>query len=254
MSESSLPDHPIYISGLEPGAVMELTRQWEERFPGKGQAIMELLGPFYSRWFSFELESPRHDLEARCRAAVFWRNIEGVVVLNGWTSLRDALSVSLGDSLVESFEGGVHDGRIVDLVGDGIVETLGDRLVDAFLESLSRSVQAHIRDSLLGRSREAFSRGNLGSWFWSWLWAWIQLKLIPSSLHVMRYKLATATWGKSASSVFESLVACLVSAVAFRVAGGDRENFEPLLALWRSGNLPAGFDRDGQLLVLCATP
>lgn len=56
-----------------------------------------------------------------------------------------------------------------------------------------------------------------------------------------------ALWG----CIHSNILMTIVCAVGYLIAKRDQESFKPLLALWRSGNLPIGFDRDNTLVVLC---
>ena len=53
-------------------------------------------------------------------------------------------------------------------------------------------------------------------------------------------------------SLGNSLGNSLFYACGYALIEGQDEDFSPLLRLWRSGNLPVGFDREGNLLVICA--
>ncbi|MBI5654146.1 hypothetical protein HZC53_00610 [Candidatus Uhrbacteria bacterium] len=54
--------------------------------------------------------------------------------------------------------------------------------------------------------------------------------------------------------LLDSLQFTLVHACSFAIAGNGKEaaKFRPFFELWLAGNLPVGFDRDGNLLVLVA--
>ena len=81
-------------------------QKWEERFPGKGKALMEVLRPFYD--WKLELKPALPDLEERAKKAVSWREISGVRVFTEYYldssmySLRASLLNSLEDSLMAS--------------------------------------------------------------------------------------------------------------------------------------------------------
>lgn len=63
------PSKPAPPHGLSRKRYKELVRYWDEHYPGKGAAIMDLLGPFYDPSLILRPASP--DLEQRCRAALF---------------------------------------------------------------------------------------------------------------------------------------------------------------------------------------
>ena len=79
---------------------------WEKRYPGKGEAIMGVLRPFYG--WKPELKPALPDLKACAKKAIFWREVKGVRVFqlsdaaSLWDSLRDSLRYSLGASLGDS--------------------------------------------------------------------------------------------------------------------------------------------------------
>jgi hypothetical protein len=90
---------------------------WEERFPRKGRAIMEVLRPFYI-WKPV-LKPPLPDLEIKAKEAVFWRGVTGVRIFSRAEAvspqdsigfwLRDSLGDSLGDSLEDPLGNSLRD-------------------------------------------------------------------------------------------------------------------------------------------------
>ena len=90
---------------------------WESRFPGKGEALMEILRPFYD--WEPELKPVLPDLEERIRNVVFWRDTLDVKVFtisdggSLWASLWDSLwsspRSSLRDSLRDSLWASLRD-------------------------------------------------------------------------------------------------------------------------------------------------
>lgn len=56
-----------------------------------------------------------------------------------------------------------------------------------------------------------------------------------------------ALWG----SLYSGIKMTIVCAVGYLIGKRDSEKFKHLLALWRSGNLPVGFNKENALVVLC---
>jgi len=72
---------------------------WESSFPGKGEALMKVLRPFYG--WKPELKPALPDLKEQAKKAIFWKDISGVRVFteSDAGSLRDSLWASLWASL-----------------------------------------------------------------------------------------------------------------------------------------------------------
>ncbi|MBU2613274.1 hypothetical protein KJ925_02330, partial [Patescibacteria group bacterium] len=81
----------------EPATDPNLVVFWDERYPGKGEAIMEILRPFCG--WKPERKPALPDLEERAKAAIFWRDIKDVRVFDDPISLRASLEDSLRASL-----------------------------------------------------------------------------------------------------------------------------------------------------------
>ncbi len=189
---------------------------WEKRFPGKGVALMDILGPFYG--WKPELKPALPDLEARVNSAVHWRRVKGVGVFKA--SLDVSLLASLRASLGVSFR---------NLLWASLHTTLG------------ASLEASLSDSL------RFSLGPS-------LWASLDDK-ISVSLSISSWTTIWTSIGPDLRYAFsDSLRKSCLFACGFILAGKpeDAAKFQPLLNLWLAGNFPVGFDRDGNLLVLVA--
>jgi hypothetical protein len=90
--------------------------RWDDRFPGKGRELMDVLQPFYGkRTFT----PPLPDLEERAKKAIFWHEFDGIRTLRK----SDARSISSGDLHFESL------GKTLEsLLGSPLKETLWDLL------------------------------------------------------------------------------------------------------------------------------
>lgn len=116
---------------------------WEQKFPGKGAAIMEILRPFYA--WKPELKPTLPDLEARVKQAVSWREITDVRVfpLDQRESLQSLYRDSLGESLLDSIR------YLLDT-------SLRSSLWDSFEQSLWGSLEVSLWDVLRDRPRYSF--------------------------------------------------------------------------------------------------
>lgn len=157
---------------------------WEERFPGKGAALMEILRPFYD--WKPELKPAIPRLEARAKRAVFWKEYQ----------VRRIYPASFGT---------VHFASLVAPFGDSFWTIHIDSLWTPLEDSLS-------------------------------------------------YARADSHGANHAISLRCSLLSLLHTACVYvlTVEPEKAARFKPLLELWLAGNFPAGFDADGNLLVLVA--
>ncbi len=109
---------------------------WEERFPGKGKALLEIVRPFYG--WKPELKPAFPDLEVRGKQAMFWCEVKGVRAIRSGeeVSLGDSPWPSLGDSLQGSLQSSLRT-------------SLRDSLSDSLGYSLWSSLEVSLRTSLL---------------------------------------------------------------------------------------------------------
>ena len=112
---------------------------WESRFPGKGEALMEILRPFYD--WEPELKPVLPDLEERIRNVVFWRDTLDVKVFT--ISDGGSLWASLWDSLWSSPRSSLRDS-----LRDSLWASLRDSLWDSLRDSLRFSLGFFLLDSL----------------------------------------------------------------------------------------------------------
>ena len=99
---------------------------WESRFPGKGQALMEVLRPFYD--WKPELKPALPDLEEQAKQAVFWRDVSNV------RALRRSEATVLEASLFDSFDAS-PEASFLDSLGTSRMTLLWRLLDDSFYES-----------------------------------------------------------------------------------------------------------------------
>ncbi len=201
--------------------VAERLAFWEERFPGKGEALMAILQPFYC--WQPKLKPALPDLEERVKLAIFWREIAGVRVFH----------VSDADSL-----------RAVLLFRD----TLGDSLRASFLPWRVNPLLTALAGSLRESVWSSIEEGALWTSIEEELWTSIEDSLLDSLGNSLRALLRVLPW--------RALWAALFISCGFVVVGRHEEvtKIKPLLKLWLEGNYPIRFDEEGNLLVLVAKP
>ena len=122
---------------------------------------------YRDRYFKLATSTKPVDLEEGKRAALRLAELAGVdnceIVIvdnpyegyNRWNSIRDSLSVSLGDSLRVSLRVSLGDSlwnsiweSISDSLRDSIWESISDSLSDSIWESISDSLRDSLRDSI----------------------------------------------------------------------------------------------------------
>ena len=134
--------HALTIPGLQQVEVQNLTQYWEDRFPGKGRRITELIGPAYSPEFSFALRPILPGLHERCRRAAFWRTFAGIEIVAPDARVSNAtmLYAFVWEMLGHAFEPHRQDGEFI-LGVEG-----NDLLVDSLEESLERPLKTKLQD------------------------------------------------------------------------------------------------------------
>lgn len=214
----------------------ESERFWEERFPGKGGAIMEVLRPFF-HWKP-ELKPALPDLETRATSAVDWRPMRGVKTFRASdaAALESSLWVSVWDSLEDTLE-------------EALKPALADVLVKTCLESLAPAHRALLHPSFEDSLR-SLVRNSLEDRFESVLWSALR-DAFPDPL---RRALRETFVQSRRTKLSVSLEALCFFSIGFIFAEKPVEAaaFRPLLELFLAGNYPMGFDKDDNLLVLVA--
>lgn len=175
----------------KPGLEAERLAYWEGRFPEeKGNLLRCCLLPIYG--WQPKLMPALADLDGRARTAIFWRETTGVRQFRPieGDALQVSLSVSIGSSLLDVFEGLCRD--------------------------------------------EEYAAWQLC--FWA-MWPGLCRSRNPFKHH-HRDALEIALF-----RIYRS----------FRDGQPEEAaRFKPFIELWRAGNFPVGFDKDGNLLVLVA--
>ena len=195
---------------------------WESRFPGRGEALMDILQPFYD--WEPKLKPALPDLEEQAKKVIFWKEISGVRVFTGREF--DSLKASLKDSLRTSLKASLWD-SLKDSLRTSLKASLWDSLEDSLRTSLWDSLEDSLRTSLWDSLRASL---------WSSLW------------DSLRASLRVSLWSSLRDSLFYSCGFILADKLE------EAAKFQPLLDLWFAGNFPVGFDKDGNLLVLVANP
>lgn len=248
------------FAGLTSERHASLTTYWEQRFPGRGRAIMEFLGPFYADRLSFVPRRALPNLVPLARAAVLWQQVKGVSVITSWLNLDRRLSEGLVDGLTEAY-GEVIDSLTFERISSGVEETLSDRLSEGIMWLLSapeslQGVRQAVREYLVGSTRQTIT---FGEWLLAYGRAWLRVSVVvalwvlfqPLIYWALRWLLKEVVW-RLTQRLFESLTGCLLIGACLHAQGLVCGDIERLLALWCAGNIPAGSDREGHLLVFCA--
>ncbi|MBU2509042.1 hypothetical protein KKE33_01500 [Patescibacteria group bacterium] len=127
---------------------------WESRFPGRGEALMDILQPFYD--WEPKLKPALPDLEEQAKKVIFWKEISGVRVFTGRefdslkASLKDSLRTSLKASLWDSLKASLWDS-----LEDSLRTSLWDSLRASLWSSLWDSLRASLRVSLWSSLRDS---------------------------------------------------------------------------------------------------
>lgn len=173
-----MPEKPLEVPGLPRKRVKALVRYWEERFPQKGQALTELLGPFYVPTLFAELRPPATNLAKRASDTVFWQSITGVRVErmdvdsgsgNGDSVEEGILAASLANSLSSSLRDSVEDALWEKVWGSfwdsgmppqprfGLDELVGREIAAILAEGLAVSLIFAVCFYLTGNPRKEMS-------------------------------------------------------------------------------------------------
>lgn len=189
-----------------------LTAFWDKKFPGKGAALMGILAPF--RGWRPELKRASANLPKSARRAIFWSDIAGV----------------------RKFRAADAD-ELQDLV-DAAPETwLFLKLFPAIKELFGVSLHASLEDAL---KEAGFTARHFGLW--------------SASLGKVFVPGYGSYWAPLSATLDDALDFSLLYACAYELLDRPAEaaKFKPLHELWRTGNFPLGFDKEGNLLVLVA--
>ncbi len=186
---------------------------WESLAPGSGAEIMKALHPFYS-WRPV-LKRVMPSLQEHAQKAIFWREITGV------KTFKHTGEVEVWHSLRDSLRN-AHFDDLEDAFRFSFQTSFRDTPSDTLHDELGNAIWHAYRDAVPRQARDNASCRS--SWDSSW----------------------EAFW----SSLWDALRATLFYAVS--CTSDEMEKYKPLFELWRAGNFPIGFDRDGNLLVLVA--
>ena len=201
-----------------------IMNKWEGAYLGKGTDIWNLIGPFYSPTISFELRKPAPDLATKIQAATSWRQTSGLRIIQ---FQEDSTQFFLRRLNID--------------VGNGIGE------------SLWRNYRLYLHKKLGGDSgflklRQVFRESLLydlgsdtGALVWCIMWHHLSKTLDDNTINALGVNLRTGL-GES-----------LFYGVGLTITGSaDAKSFHELLSIWRSGNIPLGFDRRDKVVVLTA--
>ncbi len=124
---------------------------WEQHYPGKGEAIFNLLKPFY--YWKPLLKPSTLYLNLYASEAIFWREINGIRVYSMHelssldSDLYDSVSSSLSDSICDTLMS-LEDGELW--------SPLERRLEDNLLKDLKQTFKSAFGDSLDTAHHEFF--------------------------------------------------------------------------------------------------
>lgn len=137
--------HASGLGGLHEaeGLVQALFRPslWEDRFPGNGDALLDILEPFY-HWQP-KREPALPDLLSRARNAIFWRGLKGVDLLNNSNAWSQGCKNSYG-----SLSGSMSPPVLRSLFRSQEFLRLENELADALDGSLLMVLRRQLRNSL----------------------------------------------------------------------------------------------------------
>jgi len=218
------------IEFLEPDDADSFVGYYESRFPGMGFSFAELMAPFYSPKLTFELRPPHSNLRDYVSLAVRWRAFGDVRTV---TAFRDTSDLSLWDKAY-------------------VPDELASRLGAETVWEVRRAVRVgHLeifgeKAEYLTGGRGPYARDDFSHF------------LGVTFGHGLRYHvddwmgLGTSLQSLYLGGLEEDLLVSLELAIGFRMLGDQAKDLQPFLNLWRSGNVPLGFDPDGNFFVLCA--
>lgn len=220
---------------------------WEGHLPGKGQAVVEVIQPFYGR--SQEIHPPVAGLERLARHAIFWREFKHVVLID--KNHLDQIKAPLGegDSLGEALTRH-YDELVENLFGEMLVG-LTQPSVQSLVEPVFDEVFASQFSENLGRHVMEVA-SEMHSEYGGFL---------DRIIHPL-YDAGILTFDdfdRCPEPAREMLVASFHDTIyyscAFSFLGKDEQvqNLRPLRELYLNGNPPFGFDKEGNLLVAGAS-
>ena len=128
----------------------QLLAFWEERFPGKSIALLEVLRPFYGWMPAFR--PPVEDIEERAQKAIFWRKITGVRLVRITDgSFVDFLDDASCMSIYDSYWSTPEDTHYEFTQDDAVIDSLCTTLEIALGQSFKGTTWGPLRSFLLGK-------------------------------------------------------------------------------------------------------
>lgn len=233
----------VRIRGLNPRGVMRLTRQWDNEFRGKGHKIMEVIGPFYSPRYTWELKPAASWVREEQTKIIFWR------------SLTDVHFVTPSD-IVEQLKATPERDRCRELIKDNLGSSLGKTLKERLGDQLDRCRGVFSKlwnDDFSGRVWErlenSLKKATEGAPGFESRWTSEQSDMIGATFKSVSFATCLQYY-----CLKGNFITCLEAAVQLRVLdGSEGPKLQPMLKLWQSGNLPIGFDQHERLIVLCSS-
>lgn len=200
----------------------EAVKFWKSYSPGHGEALVELLAPFYQIDWAWKENhtpfpvqrglTPTASLKKRCREAIFWMPWQEPIVTNEAGNLWESLDYELPYSLLDS-----------------IKENHWSGLWDAVSDLLEDSIQGNLENNL--KNLDEGFRESLGEGPWD----------------SYQDEGGVSLWDKLQVSLWYSLAyACMSLLIGDE---GKLSAFRELLSLWAEGIILAGFDGEGRLVI-----
>jgi|GEM_PF-6142995 len=186
---------------------------WQAVEPKHADEIMAILDPFKAPDLSFDLKNPAGNLIESARRAARWASVHDVIIVRP-------------EELPNKYPNNIWypvSVRLLSIYAHQIEDSLGHWLNQNFSKSQFVS-------DLMEKVRISVMDG-FGSEKWETAWDAFQVDF--------------------PRSIANGLEASLFYACGTTITGINSD-FEPLLSIWRSGNLPLGFDQKGNFGVLCS--
>lgn len=198
--------------GISSDQALEYCERWNSCFAGRAFDIFKIVAPFLFNDQFFSLAPPSVETERRIRDAIFWREFKEVVVV-----FEDCPNVyDWNKSFAWVLQAYFHNQLLV-LLGYDTWTRL--RLALNRIGPSQAFIDERVLDGLRRCGLDSTEGKRLKDSFWQGISTCIRL------------------------SIFY--------AIGFTIENDRRHNFQALLQLIASGNIPLAFDREDRLLLLC---
>lgn len=228
--------------------VTEWAAAWDKYFPKKGPEIADLLAPFLSPALSFRPKPPHRILQDELGQIISWREVAGVKIIE-----TENIKSNFSQALKKEFGRGLTVIKAEDLKeGQNIPDICEKRLWTTLTDSLEGGPKKELRETL-GGPRWFMTLQTIFS-FSSARYSDLYSKLrrdLGGDLEVIWNVWVEEIGNGLGYSIHRDLSNTLRIAIASALTEETIFNPRPLLGLWRSGNLPLGFNSVSELVILC---